>query len=93
MASNDGGPAHAQAQIILESGDGEKVITRNFHGGMSVRQFYKAHALAGALAARAEARTIMKEEDFGFLANRCGLMADAMIREDQDFSERQKVSQ
>ena len=76
----DGGPA-STAEVTLA--DGTVVIIP----GMSIRQFYKAHALAGLLAKTGmDGYAMYAMND---TANECGRIADAMLAEDAEFAQKE----
>lgn len=76
----DGGP------IQYETEHGDMIYVRTGWGGMSLRQFYKAHAIAGLLASCPQAPSTTS----ALIAGAAGEMADAAVAEGARFAERAK---
>lgn len=81
----DGGPAFPGANPAYDNMWDKRVTV----GGMTMRQWYKGKALPCVFniateACRAGGVPMGKEE----IANRCGLIADAMLAEDEEHAKR-----
>jgi len=73
MSKENGGPAFPE--IRIRSGDNYNPPTKLYYGGMSLRDYFAAKALAGMLA---DSEVKATREDF---AERSYALADAMILE------------
>ncbi len=88
--TKDGGPACPSEQGHIPDG----TWNQTFERGMSVRQRYKVAALSGLLSDSSVAGRIIREPQEGgsphiqHATDVIGLIADAMLAEDQEFAEK-----
>lgn len=81
-ATNDGGPAFPNAQVIMEeASDVERpvIITRQSNGGISIRDYFAAHAMTGILAMHAD--SCAESPNMAVVVRESYEYADAMLVE------------
>lgn len=95
--NGEGGPAFPRPAFTPE-GWHDAAAQSGFaniqQSGMTVRQLYKLHAMRTIMELTAKLATLERGYDYPKkAADACGVYADAMIREDEEFRLRQKVGE
>ena len=83
---NDGGQAYPYENVGKFKGPGGEYHNNPPLPGMTMRQWYKGMALQGLLSIPMKAKSVdVLEEKVSMIITNAGHIADAMIKEDEDF--------
>ncbi len=82
MATNDGGPAFPHPEYVCfgdGTGPGQRTQLAPATAGMSLRDYFAAHALVGMLSQPAGVRAVSYFDDFDYASRVAYYFADAML--------------